>query len=117
MTADFETYKTTTDDQGHFTMERIPPGDGSIARLIKPSPNMWLYSQNKPVTVQSGQTTQVTLGDSGAVLRGSVRFESPTTNGERLTLIGRVSGARPNLSAFTSMAEARAYIDSPEWQA
>ena len=117
LTADFKTYKTTTDDQGHFTMEKIPPGDGYIARRIKAARNMWLVSPNTPVTVQPGQTTQVTLGDSGAVLRGSVRFESPTTNGERLMIIGRISGARPKLPAFTSMAEANAYLSSPEWQA
>jgi hypothetical protein len=114
--ANSKNFKATTDDHGHFTLEKIPPGDGSIARLIKAVPNMWLTSDGTPVTVQSGQTTPVTLGDSGAVLRGTVRFEL-APNDEQLTFIGRISRARPNLSAFKSTAEALAYMNSPEWQA
>jgi hypothetical protein len=117
LSADFNIYKTKTDDQGHFALEKIPPGEGYIARVIKISRNASTQSLKTPVTVQPGQTAQVTLGDSGAVLRGSVRFESPTTNGDRLTLIGRVSRPRPKLPAFKSIAEANAYFGSPEGQA
>jgi hypothetical protein len=115
--SDFNSFKTTTDDQGHFAMERIPAGDGSIVRLIQTSPNSWTHSHNTAVTVQPGQTTQVTLGDSGAVLRGTVRFDSPTTNGVKLTLSGIVSGGGPRMPAFNSPAERQAYMRSPEWQA
>jgi hypothetical protein len=115
--ADFSSFKTTTDDQGHFTMERIPPGDGSIVRLIQTEPNSWTHSHNTPVTVRSGQTTQVTLGDSGAVLRGTVRFDSPPTNGGKLIISGNLFGGGPRLPSFNSPAERQAYMRSPEWQA
>ncbi len=117
LSVDFNTFKTTTDDQGNFTMERIPPGDGSIVRLIHSSANSWTYSHNTPVTVQPGQTTQVTLGDTGAVLRGTVRFDSPPTNGGKWIISGNLFGGGPIMPAFNSPAERQAYIRSPEWQA
>jgi hypothetical protein len=117
LNADFQTYKTTADDQGHFTMENIPPGEGSIVRLIKSAPNSWTHSHKTPVTVQPGQTTQVTLGDSGAMLRGTVRFESPPTNGASLSISGNVSSNGPQLPSFNSVSERQTYMNSPEWQA
>jgi hypothetical protein len=95
--SDFQTYKTTTDDQGHFTMEQIPAGEGSIVRLIRTSENSWTHSHNTPVIVHPGQTTQVTLGDSGAVLRGTVRFDNPPTNSTQLILSGNLFPTGPSL--------------------
>jgi uncharacterized GH25 family protein len=115
--ADSQTYKTITDDEGHFTMEKIPPGEGSIVRMISITPNITASSYRTPVMVQPGQTTQVTLGDSGAVLRGTVRFESPPTNGEAFIINGRFSTTAAQLPDFSSSTERQKYIDSPEWQA
>jgi uncharacterized GH25 family protein len=117
LTADFNTYKTTTDAQGHFTMEKIPPGEGSIARLISTAHNSWTYSHYTPVTVQPGQTTQVMLGDSGAVLRGTVRFQSPPTNDAPLVISGRISGATPQPPNLSSSTDQQTYLNSPERQA
>jgi hypothetical protein len=116
VTTDFNGYKSTTDDQGHFTFEKVPPGDGSIVRLVKTSANSWMHSHRTSVTVQSGQTTQVTLGDTGAVLRGSVRFDTPPTNGVHLTVSGNLSPARPPMN-FSSPAEAQAFWRSPQGRA
>jgi len=41
VTTDRYPFHDTTDAQGQFTMEKIPPGDGSIVRLIATSPNSW----------------------------------------------------------------------------
>jgi uncharacterized GH25 family protein len=114
---DFNGYKTTTDDQGKFAFERIPPGTGDIVRLIKTSPNSWAHSDRTSVTVQSGQTTQVTLGDSGAVLQGTVRFETPPADGEVPNIQGTLSSQMPNMPSFNSSAEAQAFFNSPEWKA
>jgi len=111
---DPQTYKATTDDQGHFTMEKIPPGEGSIVRMIPLAANAWTTSHNTLVTVLSGQTTQVTLGDTGAVLRGTVRFESPSTNDTPLRISGRLNAQAPPSPAFKSAAEAQSYMNSPE---
>jgi uncharacterized GH25 family protein len=115
--SDFNGYKSTTDEQGHFTFEKIPPGDGSIVRLVKTSPNSWMHSHKTSVTVQAGQTTQVTLGDTGAVLRGTVRFQTPPTNGVHLTVSGNLSGPPPQAPAFSTPAEAQAYWRSPQGRA
>ncbi len=114
---DFNGYKSTTDDQGHFTFEKVPPGDGSIVRLVKMTSNSWMHSHKTAVTVQSGQTTQVALGDTGAVLRGTVRFQTPPTNGVQLTISGNLSLSRPQSPSFSSPAEAQAYWRSPQGRA
>ncbi len=117
ISTDFNAYKTTTDDQGHFTMEKIPPGDGAIVRLIQNSPNSWTHSDSTPVTVKPGETTQVTLGDNGAVLVGRIRFDNPPTNDVELSYGGSLSGAMPQMPNFNSPAEAQAYYKTPEYQA
>jgi hypothetical protein len=114
---DFGAYKSTTDNEGHFAIEKVPPGEGQIVRLIKTAPSSWMHSHNTDVAVQPGQTTQVTLGDSGAVLKGHVSFESPPDESEKLTLSGRLTTQmteRPK--NFSSAEEARAFYESPEWK-
>jgi hypothetical protein len=114
---DFNGYKSTTDDQGKFTMEKIPPGEGTIVRLIQNSPNSWTHSDNTSVTVKPGETTQVSLGDNGAVLVGKVVFENPPTNRESLSFEGNLSGQMPQPQSFNSPEEAQAFYNSPEWKA
>ena len=114
---DFNGYKSTTDDQGQFTMEKIPPGEGAIVRLIQTSPNSWSHSDSTAVTVKAGETTQVTLGDNGAVIVGRIRFDNPPTNNAALTFQGNLSGQMPQMPAFNSPAEAQAYFRTPEYQA
>jgi len=115
--ADFNGYKSTTDDQGQFTMEKVPPGEGAIVRLIQTSPNSWSHSDSTSVTVKSGETTKVTLGDNGAVIIGRIRFDNPPTNGATLSFEGSLSGQMPKQPSFSSPAEAQAYYKTPEWQA
>ncbi len=114
---DFNGYKSTTDDQGQFTMEKIPPGNGEIVRLIATSPNSWQWSDRTAVTIKPGETTQVTLGDNGAMIAGRIRFDNPPTNDAALSYQGNLSGQMPQTPAFNSPQEAQAYYQSPEWQA
>jgi hypothetical protein len=97
---DFNGYKTTTDDQGKFSFEKIPPGTGDIVRLIQTSPNSWTHSDRTSVTVQPGQTTQITLGDSGAVLKGTIRLETPLADGEIPNIQGALSLQMPSTPSF-----------------
>ena len=46
---------------------RQADGEGEVVRLIETSPRSWMHSHNTPVTVESGRTTYVTLGDNGAL--------------------------------------------------
>jgi len=114
---DFNGYKSTTDDQGQFTMEQIPPGEGAIVRLVQNSPNSWTWSDSTAVQVKSGETTQVTLGDTGAVIVGRIRFDNPPTNAAAIGFEGNLSGRMPSQPAFNSPAEAQAFYQSPEWKA
>jgi uncharacterized GH25 family protein len=114
---DFNGYKSTTDGQGQFTMEKIPPGEGAIVRLIKTSPNSWSWSGSTSVTIKPGETTPVTIGDNGAMIVGRVRFDNPPTNNAAVTFEGSLSGRMPPAPAFNSPAEAQAYYKTPEWQA
>ncbi|MCX6924122.1 MAG: hypothetical protein NT154_13065 [Verrucomicrobia bacterium] len=56
-------YKTTTDENGRFTIDRVPPGAGEIVRLVSTAPNLWVHNHGADVKILSGQTAQVTLGD------------------------------------------------------
>jgi uncharacterized GH25 family protein len=117
ISTDFNGYKSTTDDQGQFTMEKVPPGDGEIVRLISTLPNSWSWSDRTPVTVKSGETTQVTLGDNGATLVGRIQFNNPPTNDVALIYQGNLSGQMSQTPHFNSPAEAQAYYQTPEFQA
>lgn len=114
---DFGTYKVTTDEAGRFSIEEVPPGEGQIVRLVKTTPNSWMHSHQTDVIVEPGKTTQITIGDSGAVLKGHVSFETPLPNDEKLTISGRLSTQMPGQpSRFQTADEARAFYDSPEWK-
>jgi len=112
----FEDYKSETDGQGHFAIENVPAGEGALARLIKIPPSGWLHSHDISVTVEPGKTTQVTLGDSGAVLQGTVRFETPPAEAEAYTITGRLSSEVNKVPEFGSFDLAQSSIVSPEWK-
>ncbi|MEY4916329.1 MAG: Thiol-disulfide oxidoreductase ResA [Verrucomicrobiota bacterium] len=119
ISTDFNGFKVTTDEQGAFTMEKIPPGEGSIVRLIKTSANSWSHSDSTSVTVKPGETTQVTLGDNGAVLVGRIRYAVQPTNETPISIQGNLSSTAPMPAApkFNTPAESQAYYNSPEMQA
>jgi uncharacterized GH25 family protein len=116
---DFDGFKVTTDQQGKFTMEKIPPGDGAIVRLIQISKISWSHSDSTDVSVKPGETTQVTLGDNGALVTGRYRYSFQPTNEAPLQLEGylTLNVNIPATPAFNSQAEAQAFFKSPEWQA
>jgi hypothetical protein len=114
---DFNGFKTTTDEQGKFTFEKVPPTDGQVVRLIKSSPNSWMHSHNTDVTVQPGQTTYVTLGDSGSVIRGFARLVGPPDAGDQLMVNGMLNTKMPDVPPFDSPAESKAFFSSDVWKA
>jgi hypothetical protein len=110
-------YKASTDENGRFTIDRVPPGAGQVVRLVSTSPNSWTHSYGADVTVLPGQTAQVALGDSGATLTGRIRFESPPTEGEKLSLQGSLYTVLPPPPGSMNGEEARAYYQTPEGKA
>ncbi len=113
---DFDSYKTTTDSEGQFKLESIPPGPGQIVRLVATSPRSWMHSHATDVVVEPGKTTQVALGDSGAVLQAHVSYETPPAESESLNISGRLNTQMPTPPRFSDPAEAQAYFSSPEWK-
>jgi hypothetical protein len=110
-------YKATTDDNGRFAINRVPPGKVQVMRMVKTSENSSSYSYGAEVTVPPGQTAQVALGDSGATLTGRIRFESPPAEGVKMSYMCQLSTALPPLPGNMSAEETRAYYQTPEGKA
>jgi hypothetical protein len=68
----FNDHSSTTDAEGRFAFEKVPPGEVSVIRLVPLSKNSWTHSHGTSVTVQSGQTAQVVLGNSGRQVTGQI---------------------------------------------
>lgn len=113
----WDAYKRTTDAQGRFTFDNVPPGEVNIQRLIKQGENSWGFSDSTSVTVKPGETAQVSLGDNGAVLAGHIRFEIQPTNEVAPIFEGRLSGTMPQAAHFNTSEEAQAFYQSAEWKA
>ena len=113
---DWVQYKATTDENGRFTFDRVPPGAGQVMRVVSTSPNSWTHSYGADMTVLPGQTVQVTIGDSGATLMGRIRFESPPAEGEKLSLRGNLYTVLPPPGSVSAV-ERRAYYQTPEGKA
>jgi RNA polymerase sigma factor (sigma-70 family) len=114
---DWEEYKATSDQNGIFTFERVPPGGAQILRLVKTSENSTSSSYGADVTVLPEQTAQVALGDSGATLSGRIRFETPPAAEEKLSLNGILSTVSPPLPVGMRAEEVQAYLQTPEGKA
>jgi uncharacterized GH25 family protein len=116
LATDYDGFKSTVDDQGHFSMENVPPGEGSIVRLVPMGPQSWMHSYRTSVTVEPGQTTQVNIGDTGGLITGSVRWETPPAEDEKVLILGELNTQMPPMPSFKSQAEAQAYFQSPEFR-
>jgi uncharacterized GH25 family protein len=115
--ADWDTYRATSDAEGKFTFEKVPPGEAQVVRLIKTSERSWMHSHNTTVSVTSGQTTRVSFGEEGAVIKGQVRFEVSPTEGEPITFNGNLNKKLPDVQHnFATPEEANAFYKSDEWK-
>jgi len=113
--ADFNLHRHTTDAQGRFTIEQVPPGEVGLIRIIKSGPRSWAHGQQTPVRVEPGLTSRITVGDAGAVLTGRARLENPPA-GDDWFITGTLRTRGPKVpEAFNSQAEAEAFFASPEW--
>jgi uncharacterized GH25 family protein len=114
---DWESFRTKSDAEGKFAFEKIPPGAGQVVRLIKTTPNSWAHSHNTEVVVESGQTTRVSFGEDGAVIKGQVRMEVPPGENEPITYGGSLNTKMPAFNHdFATPEAASAFYQSDEWK-
>lgn len=106
-----------SDEQGKFTFEKLPAGEGSVVRLIKMTENSWRHSHSTSVIIEPGKTTPVSFGEEGAVIKGQVRLEVPPADGETLTFNASLDTKRPEIPQnLATPEEAQAYYKSTEWK-
>lgn len=115
---DWETARASSDTEGNFKFEKVPPGEGQVVRLIKTSPNSWMHSHQTAVTIEPGKTAHVSFGDEGAVIKGQVRMEVPPGEGEEINFSGSLYTKMPEFNHnFSSPEEAKAFYQSDAWKA
>ncbi|MEJ2702438.1 MAG: carboxypeptidase regulatory-like domain-containing protein, partial [Sedimentisphaerales bacterium] len=68
----FFEYKVQTDEEGHFTFPKLPPGEGTVARAIPIDARAFRYNYHIGVEVRSGETTRVQIGGTGRPVVGKV---------------------------------------------
>ncbi len=68
---DFEQYRTETDAQGRFNIQRVPPGQRFLVRLV-PMDRGQMWSHITPVDVKPGEPTPVVYGGNGRAVIGKV---------------------------------------------
>ena len=70
---DLIAYRTTTDSQGQFTFDKVPPGRLRLIQLVPLSRseigNNWMFKPLTTVEVRPGETTKVELGKSDRTVR------------------------------------------------
>ena len=70
-------YSTHTDQEGHFEIDRVMPGAGSVMRIVSIQENqqMWMEvpSAATPVEVKPGETVKVSIGGTGRPVVGQVK--------------------------------------------
>ena len=75
--------ETTTDNDGSFVFEKVPPGERHISqRQIAPieHPGRIHQTQEKTITVAPGLVTRVELGGSGRTVTGRAHFAGESAN-------------------------------------
>lgn len=78
VSADFQAYRVTTDENGHFAFAKVPPGTHRLVRLVKQQDGrrtIWSHQPLEEVEIRPGETTQVTVG--GASYSVTVRLRWP----------------------------------------
>ena len=63
--------KGNTNERGHFTIDVVPPGRGTVGPYLKTGPG-WRMSHGETYTLPAGGTARVTIGGTGLPLIGKL---------------------------------------------
>lgn len=66
----YQYYRIITDEEGHFSVTNVPPGDRALFRLIPISASSQMWSQRTEVAVEPGSTNHVVIGGTGRPVIG-----------------------------------------------
>ena len=103
ISSDFRSYQVKTDDEGHFTFAKVPPGNHKLVRLVpeKQSYNgqpetVWSHHPLLDVTIRSGQTTTVTIGESTYTVKAHLRWPAGLQRQANWTVGGAIGTPFPH---------------------
>jgi RNA polymerase sigma factor (sigma-70 family) len=123
ISAAFDAFHVTSDEQGKFVMPMVPPGKHRLIRLIPQTigqnQNSWMWGNGTGVDIQPGAITTVTLGDKGYTVTANLLWPggAPPTNLMNVMVALRtpMPPLPPEIVGHQDLI--RQYYHSPEFQA
>jgi RNA polymerase sigma factor (sigma-70 family) len=123
VSADFNTYRVTSDEQGKFVLPTVPPGKHYLVRLIPtqmtPGGMGWMHGDKTEVDVLPGQTTPVTFGSRGYTVTAELQWPdgAPPPNIQNMMVSLHTPAPKPPPQIVGHPDLIRQYHQSPEFQA
>jgi beta-lactamase regulating signal transducer with metallopeptidase domain len=102
---------TETDNSGHFSFDKVPPGESHLYRYFNPSPGPITETYQWPVIMKAGETTHVDYGGTGRPVIGQVEGNADWKNDIHLLVLK--PKAETNALARPSAED---YFDPDEFQ-
>jgi hypothetical protein len=103
--------ETTTDAEGKFSFDKVPPGDCVVSRQYR-TPVIFVSSHKANLMVRAGETTEVALGGSGRSIVGKAMMPDGTgsTDWQKVSVrlrskTGNEPGARPKREDFPAVQD------------
>lgn len=79
-------YYTQTDDRGHFSIERLAPGDVRAGKQFVLSEQSWTTTHGIPASLAPGASAHVVIGGTGRPVVGRIAMPSDSTREIDLTI-------------------------------
>lgn len=123
VSADFNAFRVTADEQGKFVLPMVPPGKHNLVRLIRtqvsPVGMGWMYGDKTQLDVQSGQTTTITIDDKGYTVTAKLQWSGgmPPANLQQVMVSLRtpLPPLPPEIVGHQDLIQK--YYQSPEFRA
>jgi RNA polymerase sigma factor (sigma-70 family) len=108
ISCDFTRYQVKTDGEGHFAFPQAPPGKHKVIELVpgkgSPGGTVWTHHPLIGVEVRPGETTKVTIGDSGYKVTARLRWPAGQTRSSNSHVYGMILSQTTSETGVTSPA-------------